>query len=565
MTINLLRTQPPSSTKPSTSSAITLVDKDITQWSFEKVRALHKVIGLRDAPLRKTSNLLNYVQRDLKPAETREGFFGFYFGRHRADLRLNPSLMYIAIAMSFMRPNVRMHEVKSSSWQRSIRGLLMEYRKELREHIDLANQLGVKKDNVNKEFIIRAPIMASNADILRSLSIRFFNPDPDPTGEKVVQPLEILDQDPAEGLEGVEGVETDDTNIFRLGRVISASQLKANGFLTPSLIKGLTEADARFVLRRGSTYFYGFLELKMSQAQAEYLTTMPWIEIRPSDIYGPCREWVGGIAISRRPPTFTVPIAKIRSSTVNAGGEPRTNDDKVLVDEDGEFWAVPDVVDNIEKYDSDLSSHLSNPSGFFGSNDDDLQVKGNRPASMPVFVDWLNLKFVYSSADSGRIVVKALDRCVPATMTHYNRLFNKPIEQSDYLKSMLSFAMVIGKRYGTYSGNRPLISLLGDYREFLNRNEEETGIRDVHDFTLKVLYEHTSVGKTEAEMTGLFPVKDVDDLLTSFGPTLKAIDDNLQVANAEYSVETICKLQAFLTIVSKHGPKYKEVYHRRKY
>lgn len=497
----------------------------------------------RSDTLRVVSNLNKYAMRKLTMKEANFGIFHFYHSKIYTELkegktRLNNWMTWLGIGMSFLAPSHPMvRGVKTSTFTRENAGFFKGYTEAISDgYEELALMTSVKKDNVRQLFNVSIPIAVVPAGMASQMFEVFYG----------------------RGFSAASGITMPES-----GKVIPSSVLKVNGFLSEDAILHLSEANASLRIKNAfGNAFVLFLDAELTREQAEFLTTTAWVEIRPIDVYSPIREWAMSIRTRARPPAYTVPLAKI-AATVPSGGEKRTNADGVTVDENGELWYIPEEVNNISQYDAAVSTQLQGSDEVYTALDPEtFEPRGTKPPAMPIFVDWVNLKFAYNTAESGRIIIKPLDRCIAAKPTHYYRVFNAPIENSNYVKSMLSYATILGAKYGHYQPTENIKVSLSSYFMLLSRNEATSGVRLPTDMNMRLLYEHSSIDKTPEEIKdlGAIPYEPIDNLLKSFPDTLKGLEDNLPVANREYSVEAVCKLVAFLRVMTKWGTKYAELH-----
>lgn len=193
-----------------------------------------------------------------------------------------------------------------------------------------------------------------------------------------------------------------------------------------------------------------FGDFRIEKAQAEFLSSTPWLELRPVDIYSLVFEWANGVyGFTAKPPLFSFPISKIARTLPKMGAEEaRVNEENLTIGPDGDLIYIPSHVDNTERYETEFSTFGQREDGTFAflsleANVDSYKVseggqatKKRLPANIPVLTDWLNNKFSYTNT-KGLLVVQDLTRYQKANVTHLRAFLSRPVDQK-ILHNMLS-------------------------------------------------------------------------------------------------------------------------------
>ena len=282
-----------------------------------------------------------------------------------------------------------------------------------------------------------------------------------------------------------------------------------------------------------------FLEFDVTSHQAEYLCQTPWMQIRPIDFYGLIRDWIDGrLGYFRNPPKFALPLSTIASSIAGVKGEPRTNEHHLLIDENADFWYIPEESNNIGKFDSELRASLSHGDGSLCAVP---VVKGATPVatppSQPIFTDWVNLKFAYSTQD-GKLTVKSLDRCHAVTETHAARFLKQKLNGGRGVNAYTMLrAIALGQGMVQLPDLKELTkSLVETIRARDNEQETEVG-----DLTLADLLTVETPLASKAQVW--HAVKSINELASTAFETLCIT----------YSVQTVCAVVAFAKIAEAYG------------
>ncbi len=335
---------------------------------------------------------------------------------------------------------------------------------------------------------------------------------------------------------------------------VSTNELKYN-YLPAQVRKIFRALNATFVFKRTILADVMYLKFEVNKKQAEYLGHTPWDELRGIDIYGLARTWANAKRDSSiKPPAFTRPLADI-AATLPAGGEPRTNEDGILVDQDGSFYYLPKEVNNISAFDTTVALSLSGPDGVVA------QVQGEEIKKMPppqmVLVDWVNMKWSFVT-ESGNLRVMDISRSIPATISHVKGLLSTPIVN----EKVGAFVTKVNSIFVNQLGGKgvDIKVMLNNTVPALNRFEdfEGTVLQDVRLHHLFFLAKNI---KTRPELNQYPELQTFGVFVNDAMPkVLKLLETNVEKSYQDYSVTGIAELTAILKICSKYGHDYDSVH-----
>lgn len=214
------------------------------------------------------------------------------------------------------------------------------------------------------------------------------------------------------------------------------SGVQGRGNISPKEMAEWKSCDAHLVVKVVSDKLLFMIEYRVSKAEAQHITNEKFEFIKPMDLYGVVFQWVSTYYGSTgRSPAFSIPLRQIsrgvRDAVRSLPVEPRTNKENLIIDQHGEIFYLPSELDDIQRFEDLYTTHYASEQGVFGAIDllsgGDFQAPKKAPPPMPVYVDWLNLKFAYTNG-SGRLEVMNLDRTYPVNQTHMFRLLDKKLE-----------------------------------------------------------------------------------------------------------------------------------------
>jgi SNF2 family DNA or RNA helicase len=487
--------------------------------------------------LRPMSNLIGLNPHELSKQELRDGFLFFYYNYMRKPLKLGPQLLvYAQLVCSILDPTFQPKPLKGKTLK-EVKGFATKYTEAI-VSLGLSRLVSVRKDAASKVCYVKVPVAyaAGNTGFANLAS--------------------ILGKPKAEG------------SAFPVATgVFSTKDLKANEVFSPLVVANLHKANATLEVTSTGASYIAYLNFQLPEKIACYLTSSAkWELLHPRDLYTAAREWVTGY-FTVPPPQYTVPISHIANDlkTKSIKGEPRLNNDSILVEESGEYWLIPENLDATMQYEDLLSRHLANPDGSYcamGEENGQMHFKAaTMPQPMPVYVDWVNMRFAYTSKEA-RLIVKDLDRSQPANASHYAKLFKLPVfgDKTDMMPSVLSRIHSALTSTGLLPSSQSFIDFFRPEAEQLVLNREETGIEMIEEITLEDLYKFSNYFPDEPNGKAQYGIERARAWLAAIPKLDKFIEQNTESFYRQYSVETVCQMRAVVRIMATNGHKLVELF-----
>lgn len=336
----------------------------------------------------------------------------------------------------------------------------------------------------------------------------------------------------------------------------SMDSLTAVGNLSELFVANAKSIGVQLVIRPSGNYDLVLLEVPFSKVECEALCNSEWLTIRPLDMYGMINAWVNGYYGRRsRSPASTIPLADIAKESDSKKAEPRLSTEGVMINEDGELYALPIKLNNIYQYEDSTNSAMSHPDGSFSS----VSPEGKHitpPPAMPVYVDWVNLKFAYTSLD-GKLLVMNLDRSQPMNVTHARRFLETRLE-TDLGRNFLSFALQLCKFSGVLTGDEPTMFLKSLVKEVETLGLQIESYQSAEEIPLVNVHEY-SVAATDGDGHNVPPGPYCIRFVSMMHQLRKFIQENPTNAYARYSVTTVMTVMAQVIVFLDYGSKYAEV------
>ena len=313
-----------------------------------------------------------------------------------------------------------------------------------------------------------------------------------------------------------------------------------------------SKAELRVAVIAGTAVF--MINYRLTKEEAEFLVNEEYRFIRPMDLYGLAYEWVSSFyGQSGLSPTFSIPLRQIaqsvKSATTVNPPKPRVSEEALLINEHAEVFWLPAVLDDINRFEDIYTTAFTNEeTSVFGVIDvlsgGTSGVKRKAPTPMPVFVDWVNLKFAYTN-QRGRLNVMSMDRTYPVNATHEFRVLDQKVA-SDNVGNILSQTLALGEFYGV--GRMELKKLKDDIFEYGRTYEgaEPTDIKmsDFMDYTSSVYGP---------------PLQAAQEFQSIATKVLSRIQESPETAYARFSVPNILQLRGSLTITLQNWGKLAEL------
>jgi intein/homing endonuclease len=474
--------------------------------------------------LKTTSTIEPDKKYFVRPVERSQNALFFYNNKVKAKRSewFFASLIVAAIAPEFPQVfvNQKLYRARQAYWKTFYEAWTKS---------SVTHSVSVKKNLEKKSFEVSVPILVAQAEGF-------------PAGIGRAIPVVSGDADFGSGPNFKAATDKFEAN-RDVTKTYDLKSLQATPTIPQKEVDFLKKAGASLTIKTISGYQVAMLNLNFNQTESEFLCNSAWIEIRALDFYGVIRSWVdGNFGMRNRSALFSIPLARIAKQSDARQVNPRLSEDGLLLDEHGEIYALPRKLNAIASYEESASSAYSREDGSFSAVNEEGRLN-SPPPSMPVYIDWSNLKFAYTSL-SGELLIQNLDRAQAVTTAHIRRFLDKPIA-TDGIINFISFTIRLGDFFqitpSASSFNNSLLAELATYSQRENPSAQ---------FTEVPL-------NTILECAGTLPYC---TKFVEIATKVKAfIEQNPTNAYAKYSVSTITNLLGQLTVFVKYGPIYSDV------
>lgn len=506
--------------------------------------------------LRASTNLVANPDLTMPRSELKSGFL-YVYGKGYAGLQ--PVFM-TKLWASTLFPKLAANPAFGKD-RRGVRGFVEQFTKTMREGLtDVRKIQGTGDEGF---FRISVPMMNVNPADLASTASRLQD--------------YFLTSVPAEQLHlednllGIQDNLISSTNAEgkTIGRVVySGAEVIRNvkGLDSKATIELSNTLEALRIETHGNTGLI-FLDFKISARICQQLTNIPFVEIRPIDMYPLISQWVANCYGYRgETPLSSFPVSKIaRTLPQVAEGDARINENNLSIGPDGTAFWLPEKLDNTGRYE-DLFNQagMQDDGGFrLDSITDDPEVvdKVKLPANIPVLIDWVNNKYSYTTTTGG-LKVQDLTRFKTADHSHiYNIMTRTGI---DIKTTNTLFNMAYKSGVNTH------IQLTAEEVQEMNTVLPGSG-----DALLKALDDNSYLVKAlnvyrlseEMDPTDPIAIKELSlDGSVYFRPIVRiltqahaSIIQNLDAVNLHFAVSTVSTHLALLTLIAKYGADFSDV------
>jgi len=487
----------------------------------DTIFAGHRVTA---APVvRSMSTLKQNPEFALPKGSNSKGFLYFFNNMTKSPRPL--WTMISLVASAYIPPGTKLGGVTKETRKNFQRPVTKSFQEAWKES-GMTEAINVKKNASDKTFTVLVPILSistksSYTDVLQLLGFDLNEAmkKGDPTPEL---PAELNDE-------------------------VEISSIKPIGALTQRDIVAWSECDARLISRTvGSTVLF-FIRYTVSQVQAQFLTNEKFELIKPMDLFGPVFEWVSTYyGQSGKSPSFSIPVRQIARAVDKASKEfpvmPRTNENGLFLDEHADLYWIPNELNEVNRFEDVYSDAYTHDSGTFGVIDLlEGNIKAERkkpPVPMPVYVDWLNMKFAYTNS-MGRLNILNLDRTYPANATHITRWFDRALV-SDRAELFLNTTMALASFYNVHESmtGANLIKAVTEYaREQEGSEPQDVKLVDV------AIYATSAFGT---------PLEEAVKFKRVCANLISKVEQSPETAYARYSVLGVMNIIAGATLFNKY-------------
>lgn len=394
--------------------------------------------------------------------------------------------------------------------------------------------LSIRKDSATDTIKVRVPVFVlASQDRAKYALMSLMNTGPE-QGEPTPEELSVLESTPLSSIK--------DLSFSDWEKSISA-------YVSTADVNALKKAKAVLSFSSfGPSGVLCFLEFTATKKEVEFITNMGFLQVRPMDMFGPAQEWVYSyFGRFQKTPEFSIPLARIQKET-EGKGESRLDTNGLLVDEHAEMFAfdIPSGLESIRRFEDKLSTAYLGSDGEFSSLGVDTKLL---PKSMPILVDWVNLKFSYTSTD-GRMLVKNLDRCIPAKKFHFVNFLSLKID-SDKAKGFLTLGLKVAQNFGLLQ-NLDTPALIAEISTIGRIRDEYKGAEDIGLYEIFAYAQKGTTAGGAPNDAGFYCLQ----LVEGFRQLEQRIKDDPENAYSVYSTLTILSLAGFLRVFNLFGPTF---------
>lgn len=232
------------------------------------------------------------------------------------------------------------------------------------------------------------------------------------------------------------------------GKIVTGNELEKNcKSLSTDTLREVGKVFKELRYETAGLYTTVWATVYISKAIVEYMTSTPMVSLRPSNLYVLLLGWIKSkLGNVGKVPTSSVPITRIAKEVteISQGKEvaARNKNNGIVALDDGSLAWIPDV-DQSDMYEQALHDYGYQEDGSYCFNPPksdlqspteikigDMKTGKKLPVNMPIFTDWVNLKFAYSNTEGG-LGVLDLDRCVKLQPFHVRTVLERPINSAE--------------------------------------------------------------------------------------------------------------------------------------
>lgn len=319
----------------------------------------------------------------------------------------------------------------------------------------------------------------------------------------------------------------------------------------------------------------------ITRREAESMTSTAYLSIRPANLYVMLRMWVASYyGDTGKAPQSSMPVSMISGEVAKAAAKgelrPRNKADGIVAMEDGSFAWIPDIDQSAEyeqalhdygfREDGSYSFDKGSPDGMgpqehlvqHQGDEADKQAAKKLPANMPVFSDWVNMKFAYSNT-MGMLDVLDLDRCVPLRAFHVREFLETKILSDEKNMNWMNLAIITATSLNPGLKTSPTPEelnwgqLVPENKDLPSEEYIERAINQIVTQKLDDNIRHRDDVKIKhlSKTSNLLSLRCIGRLLEGID---KLIRENIDNAYRRYSVMTIIETYAKLHMFAKYSP-----------
>ncbi len=522
--------------------------------------------------LKARSNLKVDPTLVLAPSEQKKSFLGVY----GATWSVNPGWAYISAVATAYFPDI----TYLNGW-----GTYREIGKQVQKILKILPSEYTRVTKKADHFIVDVPVFKfSGPETLLGLITALMSLNPQSV-EEVSEALGKHTPDFRARFERDRNRPQDEfilggTHSFKsdLPSIISAmaSAATRRDVLKTALMTSLTDA---YTSHAGGQYLF-YLQFRINKAEAQFLVSTPWLEIRPQDVYPVMQAWVESFfGQEQKPPRQSFAVTKIARALPKDLTQvtPKVNEENLSCDNKGKPLYIPMVCDNSVLYEQEFSKAGLRADGHFqilsleevaAAAEKGEVLEAHAAPNIPVLVDWVNNRFAYTST-TGRMVVQNLNGCRAANAVHIKTWLDKPVdvkmlEQIANLGQSVGIDPTLDHTSATFLRNLDqALTNHGFSTQAISQIGKELVERRTMGTTIEYLQDQLWIqvtGKPQITWADIVPDSPFLSLVFAMIRKIKVeTAQNMDNLYAKYSVSTTSHVLPYVILVSTYAPQYQEV------
>jgi hypothetical protein len=322
----------------------------------------------------------------------------------------------------------------------------------------------------------------------------------------------------------------------------------------------------------------------IDKPEAEFMSSTPFQAMRLGNMYVPLQNWVftdfgdrGRLPISSIPITAIANLSK--GQTQHGDVSPKNKVDGIVAMEDGDLMWIPDVEAAVD-YEQGLHDYGIQDDGSYtfdqssqgaafhvnGDDENEGHTKKKLPINMPVYTDWVNLKFAYSQTN-GILSVIDLDRAVPLRPFHVRSVLDTELVKKGINTpwAYLSIAYNVATQINESISAQPT-----DEEIEAARLHPNIQVNDINEYVEKVMEQaivhklggNDIVYKTDIKIKHLSkdsPIVGLRCIGRALEKAHKTCQEHIDNVYKRYSVLTTVQFMAQLMVFAKYAHKFDDV------
>jgi len=288
-----------------------------------------------------------------------------------------------------------------------------------------------------------------------------------------------------------------------------------------------------------------FLEFKIMAKEAVHMLSTDWLEIRAVDLYPLFSAWVDANFVSRDYGKTAMSLSKIAATLPpHDPDDTRVDQYGLTINSVGEPIWLPKDCNQTAKYESQLTAAGNKEGGVFALRTPATPEEPILPRNIPILVDWVNLKFTYSSS-VGKPVVVGLEHMRKCSASAAMNLLRRDLPEG-WVNNMAVYAALSkvplqASDYGVMGSGQDI----GQYFDSIIQTEV------AHNEAFVARYLDIAEGGTEPELWA--------PIMRFLKALYQGALANQEVLFERYAVKTVTESMGMLGVVVEYGSRVSEV------